>query len=131
MEKIVVLFVDDEEDFRFISIRQIKRTLKHQAFEFIEANDGEDALRLLKNGVKPSIIIVDYTMPKLGGMDLLRRIDSDHHDLHNVPRIMLSGCSSEEIISESQKLRYVFFEKAVDNNVLFQQICKHLASMLD
>jgi DNA-binding response OmpR family regulator len=47
MGKVVVLFVEDEEDFRFISIRQIKRILKDQEFEFIEATDGEDALRML------------------------------------------------------------------------------------
>jgi hypothetical protein len=35
--KPVVLLVDDEEDFRMIFIRQIKRILKDQEFEFIEA----------------------------------------------------------------------------------------------
>jgi CheY-like chemotaxis protein len=52
-----------------------------QSFEFVEARDGEEALALLKRGVKPSMIILDYTLPKINGIELLRRIDSDHRDL--------------------------------------------------
>jgi hypothetical protein len=73
--------VGDEEDFRFISIAKIKQILKDQSFEFVEARDGEEALALLKRGVKPSMIILDYTLPKINGIELLRRIDSDHGDL--------------------------------------------------
>jgi CheY-like chemotaxis protein len=73
--------VGDEEDFRFISIAKIKQILKDQSFEFVEARDGEEALALLKRGVKPSMIILDYTLPKINGIELLRRIDSDHRDL--------------------------------------------------
>jgi len=130
MEKAVVLFVDDEEDFRFISIRQIKRILKDLEFEFFEATDGEDALALLEGGLKPSLIIVDYAMPRLNGMELLRRIDRDHQDLYHIPRIMLSGYQSEEIIGEAQKLRYVFFEKTIDNKIFFQQICNYILTRL-
>lgn len=130
MEKAVVLFVDDEEDFRFISIRQIKRILKDLEFEFFEATDGEDALALLKGGLKPSLIMVDYAMPRLNGMELLRRIDRDHKDLYHIPRIMLSGYNSEEIIGEAQKLRYAFFEKTIDNKNFFQQICNYIATRL-
>lgn len=87
-------------------------------------------MRLLKGGLKPSLIITDYAMPKLNGMELLRRMDSDHNDLYNVPRIMLSGYNSEEIVSEAQNHRYTFFEKTIDNKIFFQQICQHIANKL-
>jgi PAS domain S-box-containing protein len=125
----VVLLVDDEEDFRMIFIRQIKQILKDQEFEFIEASDGEEALELLKVGAKPSIIILDYAMPKINGMELLKRIDSDYNDLYDVPRIMISGYTQKEIISEAQTLRCVFFEKSMDN-IFYQQICQYMTNTL-
>ena len=125
----VVLLVDDEEDFRMIFIRQIKQILKDQELEFIEASDGEEALELLKGGAKPSIIILDYAMPKINGMEFLRRIDRDHNDLYDVPRIMISGYAQKEIISEAQSLRCVFFEKDMDN-IFYQQICQYMTNIL-
>ncbi|HAJ28350.1 MAG TPA: hypothetical protein DCG53_14105 [Syntrophus sp. (in: bacteria)] len=129
MERSVILLVDDEEDFRMIFIRQIKRILKDLEFEFIEASDGEEALKLLKGGAKPSIIILDYAMPKINGVELLRRIDRDHNDLYDVPRIMISGYAQKEIISEAQSLRCVFFGKNTDN-IFYQQICQYMANAL-
>jgi two-component system, NtrC family, response regulator AtoC len=129
MGKVLVLLADDEEDFRTLFILQIKRIVKDHEFEFIEARDGEEALELLKGGVKPSIIILDYAMPKINGIELLRRIDSDHFDLYNVPRIMISGYCHEEIISEAQRLRCAFLEKRIGAN-FFQQIYQYMATKL-
>jgi len=129
MERSVILLVDDEEDFRMIFIRKIKQILKDQEFEFIEASDGEEALELLKRGAKLSIIILDYAMPKINGMELLKRIDSDHNYLYDVPRIMISGYTQKEIISEAQRLRCVFFEKSMDN-IFYQQICQYMTNTL-
>ncbi|MFA5181383.1 MAG: PAS domain S-box protein [Syntrophales bacterium] len=130
LQRSVILLVDDEEDFRMIFIRQIKQILKDHEFEFIEASDGEEALELLKGGAKPSIIILDYAMPKINGMELLRRIDSDHRDLYDVHRIMISGYAQKEIISEAQRLRCVFLEKSMDN-IFYHRICQHMTNTLD
>ncbi len=86
-------------------------------------------MELLKKGAKPSIIILDYAMPKIDGVELLKRIDSDHSDLYDVPRIMISGYTQKEIISEAQRLRCVFFEKNTDN-IFYQQICQYMTDTL-
>jgi CheY-like chemotaxis protein len=130
MGKVTVLFVDDEEAFRTLSIMRIKRIMKDQEFEFFEAGDGEAALALLKGGVKPSIIIIDYTMPKMNGIELLKRIDSDNPDLHNATRILISGQGWEELINEAQSLRCAFFEKGIDIKVFYEQLCQHMATKL-
>lgn len=130
MEKVVVLLVDDEEDFRFIAIAKIKQILKDQAFEFVEARDGEEALELLKKGVKPSMMILDYTLPRINGIELLIKIDSDHKDLCNVPRVMLSGYVDEEIVGEARKLRCDYFEKSIDTKIFYQQFCRYMATKL-
>jgi CheY-like chemotaxis protein len=130
MGKVKVLFVDDEEGFRILSIRLIKRLLKDHEFEFFEASDGEEALEWLKKGIKPSIIILDYVMPKIDGIELLKRMDSDHHDVYDVPRIMVSGYNHEDIKSEVKRLRCDFLEKGIDATIFCQQICQYMAVKL-
>jgi len=128
--KSVVLIVDDEADFRTIFIWQIKRIIKNHEFEFVEAGDGEEALKLLEKGLKPYIIFLDNAMPKVDGMELLKRMDSEYPDLYDVPRVMLSGYSQEKVISEAEKLRCAFFDKNMDQKTLYQQIGQHIATKL-
>ena len=130
MGKVVVLFVDDEEDFRTLSIRQIRRIVKNIEFEFLEAGNGQQALEMLKGGLKPSVIIVDYAMPKINGMELMKMIDSDNPDLHDVPRIMISGYNQEELVREAQGMRCAFFEKRIDTKVFFQEVCQYMSTKL-
>lgn len=130
MERVAVLLVDDEEDFRFIFIRQIKRIFHDLEWEFFEAGDGEEALELLRTGIKPSIIILDYTMPRMNGTELLRRIDREHNDLLNVPRVVLSGYIGEDAIREVQSLRCDYIEKSMNTKTFYQQFCRYLTAKL-
>ncbi|HUN54904.1 MAG TPA: PAS domain S-box protein [Smithella sp.] len=129
-EKVRVLFVDDEKDFRHLFIRQLKRMAKDLEFEFIEAPDAETALRMLKEEAKPSFMIIDYALPGIDGMELLKRIDSDYPVLYNVPRIMLSGYSGEQLKHEAQILRCEFFEKGLDMEQLCRQIYQYMKARL-
>lgn len=130
MERIAVLLVDDEEDFRFIFTRQIKRIFHDSEFEFFEAGDGEEALQLLRTGIKPSIIILDYTMPKMSGTELLRAIDREHGDLLNVPRVVLSGYIGDDAIREVQSLRCDYIEKSMNTKVFYEKFCRYLTEKL-
>jgi two-component system, NtrC family, response regulator HydG len=63
-----VLVVEDEVVVRRAVIRQ----LKDPAFEVLEADDGEVALDILQQGV--DVVLADAVMPRVSGMELLRRI---------------------------------------------------------
>jgi len=112
--KVTVLLVDDEEDFRILFIRKMKRFFKDYEFNIFEASDGKEALELLKKDVTPSIIILDYAMPNVDGIEFLRRIDVDNPELYNVPRIMITGYYQEQIKNEAERLKCAFFEKSTD-----------------
>ena len=127
MGKVVILFVDDEKDFRVLFIRQLKRIVRDNEFEFIEARDAEMALKLLKEGAKPSMIILDYSLPDINGIELLRRIDADHPGMRDVPRIMLSGYNHEQLKKEVQALRCAFLEKGIDIEKLCLEIYRQMA----
>jgi CheY-like chemotaxis protein len=81
-EKIKVLMVDDEEQFRATT----KKILSRRGFETLQAGTGEEALKML--GEKPDVVILDVNMPGMDGHAVLREIKKEHP---NLPVIMLTG----------------------------------------
>ena len=73
-----ILIVDDEESIRTFS----QRLLKSAGFEVHLARDGEDALDQLTRGeCKPNLILTDYHMPNMSGIELIRRASVLQPDL--------------------------------------------------
>jgi len=56
--------------------------------------DGQDALRALRRR-KPQLAIVDMSMPKMGGADLIKSIRQDQ-ELYDLPILVLTARRSEE-----------------------------------
>jgi nitrogen regulation protein NR(I) len=81
-----VLIVDDEVNIR----RVLAAMLKREGYEVTTAADGEQALGvLLKTPVH--VVVTDLVMPKLGGMELLRRVATEFPD---VPVIVITAHGS-------------------------------------
>jgi diguanylate cyclase (GGDEF)-like protein len=69
-DKIVV--VDDDVDIaRFVEVN-----LKLQGYDVLLAHDGEAALHLITTH-EPALAIVDWMMPKLDGLELIRQLRAD------------------------------------------------------
>jgi diguanylate cyclase (GGDEF)-like protein len=64
-----ILIVDDDSDVR----RLLVRYLTTDAYEVFEAASGEEAMHILMNE-GPPIVITDWMMPHMNGLDLCRRI---------------------------------------------------------
>ena len=60
-----ILIVEDEQDSRFI----YERLLKKNDYNVKTAENGDDALEII-NEFKPKVILADWTMPKLNGVEL-------------------------------------------------------------
>jgi two-component system chemotaxis response regulator CheY len=67
----------------------------------IEATDGEDALVKLGD-TKPELILLDWNMPKLLGIDFLKRVRADSR-YKSLPIIMVTSESSRLNIIEALK----------------------------
>lgn len=65
LEKDNVLVVEDEEDTRFI----LERLLSKNGYIVRSCRNGEEALSVL-NSFNPKVIIADWTMPKMDGLEL-------------------------------------------------------------
>lgn len=82
---IKILIADDDPDIRDV----FKLTLSEEDCEIIEAEDGEEALKIITT--KPlNLVLLDYKMPKVDGREVLRRIKKDIL-LRHIPIIMVTG----------------------------------------
>jgi two-component system chemotaxis response regulator CheY len=95
---IKVLVVDDFPTMR----RIVKNLIKQVGFESIdEAEDGQQAWNKLKSG-NFGLILCDWNMPKMEGIDLLKNIRQDAA-LKDIPFIMITAEAEKEKVIEALK----------------------------
>lgn len=94
----IFLIVDD-----FSSVRDlIRNSLNELGFsKIIEAENGLEALELLKNK-SAGIIISDWDMPHMTGLDLLKKCKADQN-LKQIPFIILAAESNQKNIVQAAK----------------------------
>jgi two-component system chemotaxis response regulator CheY len=67
------LVVDDSRVMRLI----VRRVLVDLGFEVTEAGDGVEALERLQADGMPDVVLIDWNMPRMNGLELVRAIRSD------------------------------------------------------
>jgi len=85
-----VLVAEDSSTVR----RLVTARLKADGYEVAEAADGEEALRLAREGV-PDLLVLDKVMPKLDGFEVIRALRDDPRT-SQIPIVMLTERTSEE-----------------------------------
>jgi DNA-binding NtrC family response regulator len=70
-----ILIVDDEPSNRNI----LRQELTHRGYAVETANDGSEALNKVES-TRPDLIILDYMMPDLSGLDVLRELRKKEDD---------------------------------------------------
>ena len=95
-----VLVVDDFSTMR----RIIKNILHDLGFEkIVEAEDGSAALNIL-NSQKIDLVISDWNMPRMTGLELLQSVRSDDK-LKDLPFLMVTAESEKKSIVEAVKAK--------------------------
>ncbi|MEO0237927.1 MAG: type II/IV secretion system protein [candidate division WOR-3 bacterium] len=89
-EKKSILVVDDIKTIRTV----ICALFKSEGFETFEAENGVDALEILKNN-RIDLVITDLSMPQMGGFELLEKIKNDEN-LKSIPVVVLTSKSDSE-----------------------------------
>jgi len=83
MQKLPILVVDDEQDM----LTPLLRTLRCRGFSVEGASNGAEALQLFKKK-SFSLVITDFKMPHMSGIELLRNVKKLSPD---IPVIMITG----------------------------------------
>jgi DNA-binding response OmpR family regulator len=84
-----VLVVDDEPGIRDI----LRVNLEAEGYQVLEAGDGPEAIALARQA-RPDLIILDIMMPRMDGLEVLRRLEADP-ETAGLPVIFLSVRSSD------------------------------------
>jgi two-component system, cell cycle sensor histidine kinase and response regulator CckA len=73
-----ILVVEDEAGIRAL----VRKILRRQGYEVLEAANGQDALALChEHGTRVELLITDVLMPQMGGRELVERLQTQGHDM--------------------------------------------------
>ncbi|MEZ5091749.1 response regulator [Nocardioides sp.] len=86
----LVLVVDDDEAIRTV----VRWQLDDAGFRVLEADDGSTALRHIRDD-HPALVVLDLSLPRLGGLDVIRSVRAGTSGRSDTPIIVLSGRSGE------------------------------------
>ncbi len=90
-DKKKVLLIDDEENFCFL----VKQNLTESGeFEVEYANDPDIGIKLAKK-IRPDVILLDITMPKKDGLEVLETLKQEKITV-SVPIIMLTAVQDDQ-----------------------------------
>ncbi|MFH0831172.1 MAG: response regulator [Parcubacteria group bacterium] len=89
-----------EDDLFLSDMYRTKFTLS--GFEMPHAEDGESALRMIKE-VKPDLVLLDIVLPKRNGFDVLKELKKDA-ELSKVPVILLTNLSQKDDVDKGFEL---------------------------
>ncbi|MFY9821969.1 MAG: response regulator [Thermoanaerobaculia bacterium] len=92
-----ILIVDDSPEDREVYKRMLAQDPEH-AYEFLEADLGEEGLRLAQEE-RPDCLLLDYKLPDVDGLEFLSRLTTQKL----LPVIVLTGQGNEAVAVEAMK----------------------------
>ena len=89
-----ILLVEDNPDDEALTLRALKKN--NISNEVVVAHDGTEALEFLHgNGhALPALVLLDLKLPKVDGMEVLRRVRADPRT-HLLPVVILTTSKEE------------------------------------
>jgi DNA-binding NtrC family response regulator len=91
-----ILIVDDEP----FNLDLLEQELVDRGYAIERARDGAEALRMNEAG-RPDVVLLDYMMPGMNGLDVLREIRGGESE---VPVVMMTAHGSIEVAVQAMKL---------------------------
>lgn len=115
----IVVVDDDHQVASFIAGKLLPRL----GYNALVANDGKSALELIqRNNI--SLMLLDLELPDMTGLDLLRQLNQEGHQL---PTIMITGHGSESVAIEAFRLGVMdYLSKPIDTGALIEALNRGL-----
>lgn len=98
-----VLLVDDNQDHRFLTKRALKPLETEGRLRVMTAEDGEEAYRMLKDGISPGLVLLDIKMPRRDGFTLLQDVRGDP-GMRELRVVMFSSSENRADVERARQL---------------------------
>jgi two-component system, response regulator len=108
--KRVILLVEDNADDEALTVRALKKN--HVANDIVVVRDGVEALDYLFStgahaerdpAASPQVVLLDLNLPRLGGLEVLRRLRADARTAM-IPVVVLTSSMEDRDLVESYRL---------------------------
>jgi two-component system response regulator len=104
-----ILLVEDSDADAEMTTRALRKG--GLVSKLVRVRDGVEALEFMfregpwstRSGTQPKLVLLDVKMPRLGGIDVLRRLKSDKRT-QALPVVMLTSSAEEQDIADSYQL---------------------------
>jgi DNA-binding response OmpR family regulator len=93
-----ILIIEDDRFLRELMVRK----LKMENLEVVEAEDGAEGLKKIKEE-KPDLVLLDLILPEMDGFEVLEQKRKDE-EIKNIPVIILSNLGQKEEIDRGLQL---------------------------
>jgi CheY-like chemotaxis protein len=110
-----VLVVDDDRSI----VEFAKHTIESKGYEVITAQDGLEALEILKKKI-PDLILLDVQMPKMDGYTFIMKKTSDPALAH-IPVIVLTSVEKTAPLFKRHGVK-AYLLKPIDTNIFLEKI---------
>ena len=90
------LVIDDSSTMRLI----LTRFLLKMGFQVVEATNGREALKRLQEMGRPDLVLVDWNMPEMNGVDFVRSVRADR-SFDDLPLVMVTTNTELEHVAEA------------------------------
>ena len=128
-----ILLVEDNPDDEALTLRAVR---KHVSYGIVVVRDGAEALEYLFGTgryagrdllVNPLLILLDLKLPKVNGLEVLRRMRDDART-RSIPVIVFTSSTEEQDILDSYRLgANSYIRKPVD----YGQFCDNMKQVMN
>ena len=115
MKVMKILLIEDSKFQRIAN----QRALSKAGYEVIQAEDGEEGLRVARESI-PDLILLDMMLPKISGLEVLRILKLEPLIKH-IPVIVLTGLgqgNEAKLLQDGAAAFLLKSEKSLENNSL-------------
>ncbi len=123
-----ILLVEDNPDDELLTLRALKKNHIHN--EVVVARDGPEALAYLlgsdaKSPISPAMVLLDLKLPKIDGIEVLRRLRANPATRLTPVVILTSSREDQDLIAGYELGANSYIRKPVDFGQ-FSEAVRHL-----